>query len=78
MIKKFPFLASVTRRVNDQIELTVLAEDEGQAYEIARRALQDFPDSSDEPQVTRCYISSREQLEHSLDDLQQKGPVRIA
>lgn len=58
-MKKYPLTAIVDRSVSDTIDLVVEAEDEGQAYQTARKVLSIFPDPHTDIGVRSCYIRQR-------------------
>lgn len=60
---KYTFDAVVTRQVIDKVVLTVKASSPDEAEQIARRTLQNFPEESFEPDVTKCMVMHREYQE---------------
>ena len=72
-LPEFNFKATVTRTVDDIIELKVLAENELIANEIAEDVLYDFPDEVNGAMVPYCRINQREQKEHNIIKLELIG-----
>lgn len=68
-MNKYPMVGVVTRSITDTITLYVEAEDEQSAYDLARKALQKFPDPHPEDGILRCYIDNRVYGEADLADL---------
>lgn len=58
-MSKYQLTAIVDRTVTDTINLTVNADDEGEAYLVARRVLDKFPDAHEEDNVPFCQIVHR-------------------
>lgn len=55
--------------MTDTIDLAVEADDEGQAYAVARKVLEKFPEAHGESGVKFCYVTKREYGRPELVDL---------
>lgn len=78
IMKKYPLSAIVDRTVTDHISITVEAESESAAYEIARKVLDRFPDPHGEEGCSFCYVDARENSMPELIDLRAKEEEAIA
>lgn len=71
-MKKYPLVAVVDRTVTDIISLTVEAESESAAYEIAGRVLEKFPHPHNEEGVSFCFVEQRKYHDPELMDLRDQ------
>lgn len=70
---KYPLIATVDRTVTDVIRMSVEADDENEAYLIARRVLEKFPQPHSEEGVVFCYVENRHYHEPDLVDIVEPG-----
>jgi len=66
---KFKMKAEVERVVIDDINLTIEAETEEEAYRLAELSLETFPDVHDIADISYCYIENREYVSNSVLNL---------
>lgn len=78
MPRKYPLTAVVDRTVTDTIDLTVEADDEATAYDIARKVLDKFPEAHGESGVKFCYVTHREYGRPELLDLKDTEDEGVA
>lgn len=63
----YKLVATVERTVEDTIELDVVAIDELEAFSIAQKALEKYPNPQPEESVTYCWTAARVQTDDDVD-----------
>lgn len=66
---KYPMTGTVERVVTDKVTIVVEADTESDAFMVARRVLNVFPEAHDQDGVLHCRIEEREYIGTSLTDL---------
>lgn len=77
-MQKYPLVGIVERRVTDIVTITVNADSEEEAYDLARKVLEKFPDPHTYDGVDYCYTERREYRDSELVDLREQEDVGIA
>ena len=70
MAALFPLRSTVVRRAVETIDLSVVANSEGEAIAKAAQVLEKFPQPHTVPDVPYCYVSHREPTEPEIVDIQ--------